>query len=43
VTEARSTLARLEQVNPNNQVIPRLREEIEAAAKPPPRAAGDAK
>jgi tetratricopeptide (TPR) repeat protein len=43
LTEARSTLARLEQVNPNNQVIPRLREEIEAAAKPSPRTAGDAK
>ena len=43
LTEARSVLARLEQVNPNNQVIPRLREEIEAAAKPSPRAAGDAK
>ncbi|HLL75177.1 MAG TPA: tetratricopeptide repeat protein [Pyrinomonadaceae bacterium] len=41
VAEARSTLARLEQANPNNQVIPRLREEIEAAAKPSPRAAGD--
>jgi cytochrome c-type biogenesis protein CcmH/NrfG len=41
--EARSTLARLEQANPNNQVIPRLREEIEAAAKPSPRAAGDGK
>jgi tetratricopeptide (TPR) repeat protein len=43
VAEARSTLARLEQVNPNNQVIPRLREEIEAAARPSPAAPTDAK
>jgi len=38
VQEARSTLARLEAANPNNAVIPRLREEIEAAASPSPRA-----
>jgi len=43
VAEARSTLAKLEQTNPNNQIIPRLREEIEAAARPSPRAAGDGK
>ena len=43
LAEARATLARLEQANPNNQVIPRLREEIEAAAKPSPRSAGDGK
>lgn len=43
LAEARATLAKLEQANPNNQVIPRLREEIEAAAKPAPRAAGDGK
>jgi tetratricopeptide (TPR) repeat protein len=43
VAEARSTLARLEQANPNNQVIPRLREEIEAKAKPSPGAQGDGK
>ena len=43
IAEARAALARLEQANPGNQVIPRLREEIEAAAKPSPRAAGDGK
>ena len=43
IAEARSVLTRLEQANPNNQVIPRLREEIEAAARPSPRAAGDGK
>ena len=30
--EARATLARLEQLNPSNEAIPRLREEIETAA-----------
>jgi tetratricopeptide (TPR) repeat protein len=36
-TGARDTLKKLEQINPDNQALPRLREEIEApAAKSPP-------
>jgi cytochrome c-type biogenesis protein CcmH/NrfG len=42
--EARSTLARLEQLNPSNEAIPRLRQEIETAAPTsPPAPAGGGK
>jgi tetratricopeptide (TPR) repeat protein len=37
IAGARDALKKLEQINPDNQAIPRLREEIDApAAKPPP-------
>ena len=41
--EARATLARLEQLNPSTEAIPRLREEIEAAAPAAPGPAGAGK
>lgn len=41
--EARATLAKLEQLNPSNEAIPRLREEIETAAPAAAAPAGNGK